>query len=209
MLFRSDADCDEDFARNFASELGIEVISRKIDVPAEAKVRKMGIEECARKMRYLEFDKIISGRNDIGCIAVAHNADDNVETVLLNILRGSGTRGAAGIPPVRDNIVRPLIKVTKSEIIEALELCEIPYVIDATNFDNDYKRNYVRNEISPKLSEISSNFATMIGRMSDNLRSDDEFIGRAAARKLRRWRRPHSGSPHRGTWGCARYSRSR
>lgn len=175
-----DADSDEDFSCKLCSELEVEFISRKIDVPTQAIKCKVGIEECARNIRYREFDNIIKGRKDIGCISVAHNADDNVETVLLNMLRGSGSRGASGIPPVRDNIVRPLIKVSKREIVDALQCFDIPYVTDITNFDNDYKRNYVRNEILPKFQEISSNYANMVGRMSDNLRSDDDFISLCA-----------------------------
>lgn len=171
-----DADMDEIFSKNLCCELGVDFLSKRIDVPTQAKLDKIGTEECARNMRYLEFDKIISGREDIDCIAVAHNADDNLETVLLNILRGSGSRGAAGIPPIRDNIVRPLIKVTKQEIVDALNSADIPYVTDITNFSNDYKRNFIRNEIAPKLAELSKNPALMVGRMSDNLRSDDDFI---------------------------------
>ena len=171
-----DADSDESFSRQLCHELGVEFLSIKSDIPKQALIDKMGIEECARKVRYFEFDNIISGREDINCIAVAHNADDNVETVLLNMLRGSGSKGMSGIPPVRDNIIRPLIKLRKSEIVDALDSFGIPYVTDQSNFSNEYKRNFIRNEISPKLSEISQNPALMIGRMSDNLRSDDEFI---------------------------------
>ena len=171
-----EADRDEEFSKHLCEELGVEFLSIKIDVPRQAEIDKIGLEECARKMRYQQFENIISSRSDIDCIAVAHNSDDNVETVLLNMLRGCGSRGAAGIPPVRNNVIRPLIKVSKSEIVEVLEFCGIQYVTDSTNFNNDYKRNFVRNEISPKLLEIAENPALMIGRMSDNLRSDDEFI---------------------------------
>lgn len=176
----NDADMDEEFSKKLCKELDVEFLSVKIDVPRQATFEKIGLEECARKMRYQQFENIISGRKDITCIAVAHNSDDNVETVLLNMMRGCGTKGAAGIPPTRSNIIRPLIKISKSDIVNVLESFGIPYVTDMTNFSNDYKRNFIRNEISPKLSEVSQNYALMIGRMSDNLRSDDDFINSCA-----------------------------
>ncbi|MBO5102130.1 MAG: tRNA lysidine(34) synthetase TilS, partial [Clostridia bacterium] len=86
------ADRDEAFAKRMCASLGVEFISEKIDVPSIAKENGLGIEECARNVRYQEFQNIIQGRNDIGSISVAHNADDNLETVIFNIFRGTGLR---------------------------------------------------------------------------------------------------------------------
>jgi len=171
-----EAERDEKFSSDFCSSSGVEFISEKINVPEIALARKEGLEECARSLRYSKFAEILSGRNDISCISVAHNADDNMETVLMNILRGAGARGAAGIRPVRDNIIRPLLPVSKREITELLTEFEIPFVTDSTNLVNDYRRNFIRNEIAPLLRSISPSAEDMFLRFSENLRGDDEFL---------------------------------
>ena len=171
-----DADADESFCNELCSALGVEFISRKIDVPTMASEQGIGVEECARNARYMEFANIISGRNDIKTIAVAHNADDNLETVIFNIFRGSGTRGAAGIPPVRENIVRPLIYLEKKEITKALNSFEIEFVTDKTNSEIEYRRNYIRHKIIPEIKNICDDPAAMATRLSKNLRLDDEYI---------------------------------
>ncbi len=171
-----EADSDEAFSKELAEGLGVEFISVKYDVPTLARESGTGIEEAARNARYSAFSEIISGRNDINTIAVAHNSDDNAETVILNIMRGSGSRGAAGIRPVRDNIIRPLIRVSKAEIVEVLESGGVPFITDSTNLLSEYKRNYIRHEIMPKLLSISDSPLKMMQRLSENLRSDDDFI---------------------------------
>ena len=175
-----EADRDESFAKEFCNDLNVELISRGIEVPSIAEKTKTGLEECARKCRYLEFLRIIQGRTDISTICVAHNADDNLETVILNMLRGCGTKGMAGIPPVRDNIVRPLLYVTKRDIVSALSEFDIPFVVDSTNLMNDYKRNYIRNNVLPVLRELSPAPEAMASRASRNLRTDDDFISSVA-----------------------------
>ena len=175
-----EADFDESFCKRLCDSLGVELIVKKIDVPKIAKERNIGLEEAARDVRYSCFKEIIRGRNDISAIAVAHNMSDNAETTLFNILRGSGARGGAGIPPVRDNIIRPLIGVEKSDIISTLDNSKISYVTDSTNFSNDYSRNYIRNEIVPRLNALTSEPEKMILRFSSNLRADEEFINSVA-----------------------------
>jgi tRNA(Ile)-lysidine synthase len=171
-----EADSDEDFCHNLCDSLNVDYISKKIDVPQVAYDLGLGLEEAAREVRYLNFQHIILGREDLSTVAVAHNMSDNAETVLFHILRGSGSRGASGIRPVRDNIVRPLIDVSKSEILFALDQSNIPYVTDSTNLSGEYSRNYIRNEILPSLSKISSNPERMLARFADNMRFDDDFI---------------------------------
>jgi len=176
----SEADRDEEFSREISSKLGVEFISKRINVPSIAKSLGKGLEECARDERYSCFRRIISGRNDIFCISTAHNSDDNAETVMLNILRGAGTRGASGIPPVRDNIIRPLIYLKKSEIVSFLNGACIPFVTDSTNLSIEYKRNYIRNVILKELREISDSPEDMFMRFSKNLRCDDDYINSEA-----------------------------
>ncbi len=184
MIRGDEADRDEAFSKALAEALHVEFVSKKIDVPTLARERSLGIEECAREARYSYFADIISGRNDIAFIATAHNADDNLETVLLNILRGAGTRGGAGIPPVRDNIIRPMIYLSKKHITKALDEFGIGFVTDSTNLCSDYNRNFVRNEITPLLSEITEEPEQMFVRFSSNLRLDDNFISSEAQKFL-------------------------
>lgn len=176
-LIRGDeADRDERFAKEFAERLDVEFLSVKIDVPALADELKIGLEEAARNARYSAFDSILQGRNDISSIATAHNSTDNLETVLMNMMRGAGTRGLSGIRPVRDNVIRPLIRIPKKDITELLLRHGVPFVVDSTNLSVDYRRNYIRNEIIPKLSAISSSAENSAMRLSENLRCDDDFI---------------------------------
>ena len=172
---------DEEFSRELSKCLGVEFLACRVDVPTLAKERGIGIEECARDVRYSEFSRIISERDDVSSIAVAHNATDNSETVIMNILRGAGSRGAAGIKPVRDNIFRPLIKLEKSRITEALDFTGVPYVTDSTNRSVEYNRNYIRHTVLPALGRLAPSVDSMLSRLSDNLRSDDDYIFSVAA----------------------------
>ena len=177
-----EADRDEAFSKELCSSLGVEFYSVKRDVPAEAKKLSRGIEETARIIRYSAFDEILCSRNDISAIAVAHNATDNLETVIFNMMRGSGSRGASGISPVRDNVIRPLIYSPKKNITEALSEAKIPYVTDSTNAETDYKRNYIRLEILPKLTTLTEDPEALVTRLSAHLRADNEYIeGEATA----------------------------
>lgn len=171
-----EADRDERFAKGLAAELGVEFICISVDVPAIARDISLGLEETARNVRYSEFEKIISSRNDISTIAVAHNATDNLETVIFNIMRGAGTRGAAGIPPIRDNVIRPLINVSKPDICNLLSEGGIEYVTDSTNLSTDYTRNFLRHNVIESLREVFVSPEASASRLSRNLRRDDEYL---------------------------------
>ena len=172
---------DELFSGELCESLGIEFIARRADVPAIAKNEGKSLEETARNVRYSIFREIISGRDDISTVAVAHNSDDNFETVLMNMMRGAGVRGVAGISPVRDDIVRPLIYVPKSDIIGALDAAEIKFVTDSTNESDDYTRNYIRHNIIPRFLTAFPSAFSAVERMSKNLREDDECLNSIAA----------------------------
>ena len=177
---------DEDFSISFAQSLGVEALSFTVDIPAISQQRGIGLEEAARNARYSIFNDIISSRDDISVISVAHNATDNAETVIMNILRGSGISGAAGIKPVRDNIVRPLIKLSKRDITSLLDESGIPYVTDSTNASTDYSRNYVRNEILPLFTRLANDPEASFTKLSDNLRQDLDFLNSCAAEFIRK-----------------------
>lgn len=176
----AEADADEEFCKRLCDSLGIELICRGYDVPSLARSSGQSLEEAARQVRYIAFEHIIQGRDDIGCVATAHNLSDNAETVIFNVLRGSGARGASGIRPVRDNIIRPLIRVSKDEIVKATSEFGLPFVVDSTNLSDEYTRNYIRHSVIPGLKRISSDPEKMLCRFADNMRSDDDFISRVA-----------------------------
>lgn len=175
-----EANGDEQFSCQFAKSLDIDFESVLIDVPRIKNELGIGLEEAARNVRYSIFNDLISSRTDISTIAVAHNATDNAETVLLNMLRGSGLGGMCGIKPVRDNIIRPLIRIAKRDIVSLLDKSGIPYVTDSTNSSSDYSRNYVRNEILPLFNRLATNPEASITRLTENLRSDLNYLNEQA-----------------------------
>ncbi|WP_242848516.1 tRNA lysidine(34) synthetase TilS [Intestinimonas butyriciproducens] len=157
------------------------------DVSGEAKRLGLGLEETARRMRYAFLEEAARA---VGAdrIATAHTADDNAETVLLHLIRGSGLQGLTGIRPRHGRLVRPLLTTTRREIEDYLELYHIPHVEDSTNQDDAYTRNQVRHQVIPLLDEINPWF---VPRMADTiryLRSDNDYLSAQAAAVARRAR---------------------
>ncbi len=175
MIRGKDADNDEEFCRALCEELNVNFLSYKIDIPKLSIEEHRGIEETAREYRYKVFNEKLT---ELGysTIAVAHNATDNLETIILNMMRGTGITGLAGIPAVRDNIIRPLMYLSKDEITDLLDTTNTKYVVDKTNLSIDYKRNYIRHKIIPLLNEISTNPVEMGTRISLNLRCDIDYF---------------------------------
>ncbi len=176
-LIRGDeAQRDEDFSSELCKALGVDFIAVKIDVPTLSKESGKSIEEAARLARYNAFEDIIKGRSDISTIAVAHNADDNLETVIINMMRGAGTLGMSGINPIRDKIIRPLIYIRKSEIESALFSEKREFVTDSTNEEDKYTRNYIRHNILPKLYSAFPAAHIAALKMCENLREDNACL---------------------------------
>lgn len=175
-----EADSDESFSREYAKALGIEFISKKVDATSYATCNHQSLEEAARNLRYSVFAEIIQGRTDVSTIAVAHNANDNFETVIFNMMRGAGLKGISGITPIRGNIIRPILSVTKSEILSLLSNAGIKFAVDSTNFSLEYSRNYIRHKIIPTFSKLSSEPENMLTKLSETLRQDNDFIENAA-----------------------------
>ena len=166
---------DERFVRDFCAHRGIEYTSEHADVPSEAKRRGLGTEECARLLRY-EF--LESAADAMGCslIATAHNADDNAETVIFNLARGTGAAGLRGIPRRRGRLIRPLIGVSRKEIEAYLAENGIDHMEDSTNASDDYCRNIIRHSIMPVLSKINSAAVANIGTAGGLIAADDECL---------------------------------
>ncbi len=173
-----EADRDADFCRTLCEAQGIRFTLCHADVPGEAAKTHAGIEETARRLRYAALRAALADTHDLSVIATAHNATDNAETVLLNLMRGGGVRALSGILPVRGDLVRPLLTLTKDEILGAVAEAGLFYVSDSTNADTAYARNYVRHEILPRLGRLTPSPEEAIGRMCRNLQSDAACLDR-------------------------------
>ncbi len=165
---RHDVDNDIKIVTNFAKENGVKLYVKKIDVKKYAKDNKKSVELAARELRYEMINKTLM---EIGYnkIATGHNLDDNVETLVFRLIRGTSIKGLKGIPIKRGNIIRPILHFEKTEIIKFLDEKEVEYVIDYTNFENDYTRNYIRNEIFPMFFNVNSNFKLKINELIEEL----------------------------------------
>lgn len=173
---------DEAFARSLCEELGVEFISESVDVPKLAVNEGMSEEEAGRKVRYAVFARCAG---DCGKIAVAHHMDDQAETVLMNLFRGSGLKGMSGIAPVRDNIIRPLLCVSRQEIEGYLRELGQEYVTDSTNCENVYTRNRVRNELMPYIKDnVNSEAVRHLVEAAHQAREAQEYIDKCAEELL-------------------------
>ncbi len=146
------ASADENFCKELTKKLGVRFYSIKRNVKAFAKKLKVSTEEAGRLIRYEEFESL-SAKESFTKIATAHIADDNAETVLLNLIKGTGLNGISGIPYSRGKIIRPLLVLTKEEIVQYLKFYKINYRTDLTNLQSDYERNFLRNEVVPLIKK--------------------------------------------------------
>lgn len=166
-----EADRDEAFVRKLCHDLGIELRCTDFDVEAYQKSHGVSTEMACRELRYEWFER---QRAALGCsaIAVAHHRDDNIETFFLNLVRGSGITGLAGIKPCNGKIVRPLLGSSRDEIINYLETLGQDHVTDSTNLENDYARNKIRNVLLPEISRLFPSAMAGIELTLDNLQGD-------------------------------------
>lgn len=176
----AEAERDEQFCRSLCESRGIEFIRRESDIPALAAGSGRGIEETARDARYTAFEEAAS---ELGFdrIATAHNADDNLETVLFNLARGTAAAGLAGIPPVRGRIIRPLLYCEKAELVEYCRENGLDFVFDSSNDDTAYTRNYIRQQIIPRLERINPAVRRNASRMCRALREDNKTLAMLAS----------------------------
>ena len=172
---------DAMFVKKICKELDIRLFAEKIDAAKWCRLKKFSFQEGARKIR-IEKLLEISGKNNIEKIATGHNADDNVETFFMNLLRGAGTRGLSGIKPVAGKFIRPLIEIPREDIISYLNKKKISYCVDRTNVENIYFRNKIRNVLMPFTSKyFGRSFKKNISRLSGILRDEDDFLKQYAA----------------------------
>ncbi len=168
---RSEAASDCAFVANYCKSLGVECKIFNVDVPSYSSEQKLSVETAARILRYEVFDGL-----DCDCIYLAHNADDNAETVLMHIFRGSGAKGACGMRYVQGKYVRPLLDWTRAEIEQYARLHNVPHVEDATNADTRYTRNFIRHKVMPLLEEFYPSVKQNILRFAQNIAQDDSIL---------------------------------
>jgi tRNA(Ile)-lysidine synthase len=185
----NESDRDEAFVRELCAGLGVPLTVRSVDVRALQKKHR-SLEETARNVRY-EFFAEISRESPGVTLATAHTASDNAETVLLNLIRGTGLKGLCGIPPVRGNIVRPLILCERSEVEAYCESHGLRYVTDSANSSEEFTRNKIRLNIMPLIKEINPSFS--VTQMCEILREDSDYLeSRACCRDYSESRIPYS-----------------
>lgn len=186
-----EADRDEEFCRHVATSYGIPLFVLRADVPALAKERGQSVETAARNVRYDYFSSLMQ-EHGIPLLAMAHNADDNLETVLFDLMRGCGLDGLCGIPPVRPvlggTLVRPLLTVTREHIMAYCQEHTLTFVTDSTNTDTQYTRNRIRAELLPALRAMEPSIAARMTRTCTALRADAEHL-RTEAEALLAWHR--------------------
>ena len=168
---RSEAAADCQFVSSYCKAIDVECRVVSIDVPTYCDVHKVSIETGARILRYEVLDGL-----DADVVCLAHNADDNAETVLMHVLRGSGARGASGIRRRNGKYLRPLLDMTRADIEQYALEHGVPHVNDSTNDETKYTRNYIRHNVMPQLKALNGSTVSNILRFADNISSDDEFI---------------------------------
>ena len=177
-MIRKEAIEDEKYVREFCEKRKIEFYSKSIDVQKMANNNKIGTEEAGRKARYEFFDEILKKTNS-NKIAIAHNKNDSVETVIMHILRGSGISGLKGIEPRREKYIRPLIDCERKEIEKYCNENDLKPKIDKTNFENVYTRNKIRNVVIPYIkNEFNENIIETISRLSKLVSEEEDYMER-------------------------------
>ena len=176
-MIREEATADEQYVENYCKKYAIPFFAKRVDVKKIAENNKQGTEEAGRKVRYDFFEEIFQKENATK-IAIAHNKNDKIETIIMNVFRGSGISGLRGIEPIRDNkFIRPLIETERKDIERYCEENGLNPRIDKTNFINDVTRNKIRNIVIPYIkNEFNPNFINTLDRLSNVITEEDEYM---------------------------------
>ena len=169
------------FCKEFCDRLEIPLKVYEFDVEKLARENKTGVEEFARNLRYKCFNENVTD----GKIATAHNLDDVAETMILNITRGASVNGLCSIPAKRDNIIRPLINVSREEIENYLSGISQRFVTDSTNLTDEYTRNKIRHNVIPVLKEINPAFLQSVKRLKNIAEIQSDYFDKKAAKLLK------------------------
>lgn len=173
---RKEADADMALVAEGCRKLNIPLETARVDISRLAAEEKRSLEEMGRISRYRFFEEVRQRFNAI-CIATAHHQEDAAESVLLHLLRGSGTRGMRGILPINGRVVRPLLSVGKQEILDYLEQHQIAFAVDQSNASNTYTRNRIRNHLMPILArDYNPQIVSSLNQLSDIIKDEYELL---------------------------------
>ncbi|EES92016.1 MULTISPECIES: tRNA lysidine(34) synthetase TilS [Clostridium] len=183
-----EADKDEEYVRKFCENLNIQCFVKKEDVHKISKDRGISCEMAGREVRYDFFSEVLNNVR-ANKIAVAHNANDQAETILMRMLRGTGLEGLIGIRAVRDNIfVRPIIDITRDEIEDYCYVNNLNPRIDKTNLENIYTRNKIRLELIPYIQKnFNSDVIEVLNRFSDTVKIDNDYLNKVSLEKYNKY----------------------
>ena len=168
-----ESDDDEKFVQNLGKQYGIPVFSKSFNTSDFAEKENCSLQEAARKLRYQWFEALCA-KNDFDRIAIAHHADDQVETFFINLLRSSGLKGLKGMPVKRDKIIRPLLFASRNNIIAYANAHQIQFREDSSNTSDKYLRNAIRHYLIPKLEDLKENAANFILKSMSHLQDDNQ-----------------------------------
>ncbi len=183
-----EAERDLRFSREMSAALSVPFHAVHLDVPTYAEKHGLGLEEAARLLRYRALEETLQdwlsaekAAPETGRIAVAHHQEDQAETVLHNLIRGTGLRGLGGMQPRQERLIRPLLAVTREEILGELSAAGLSYVTDSSNGELCYTRNRLRQRVLPELRELNSRAAEHISAAAELLREADALLREQAA----------------------------
>jgi tRNA(Ile)-lysidine synthase len=188
-MFREESSVEADFVEKFARDKGIEFFRKSENLPELIKAKNISAEAAARKVRFNFFSEIMNKYN-YDLLALAHHRDDQAETVLLNLFRGSGLKGLSGIQPEvkvdKLKIIHPMLCFSKEEILAYCQKVNLKPRFDSSNEENIYSRNVIRNKIFPIVeNKINENARKVIARSSNIIAAEDQFIGQLALKKYK------------------------
>ena len=189
-----DAVEDEQFCRNYCSDTNVEFTSVKKNVRSFALKQGISLEEAGRILRYKEYNRILK-QNKLDKIATAHNSNDNTETVLLNLIKGTGLDGISGIPVIRENIIRPVLCFSKEEILAYLNKNNLLYRTDKSNEESGFERNFLRNRVIPLLKEkINPSIDSAVLISSENFRNIRDYVLTKETESFRKTKKDPKGN---------------
>ena len=175
-MIRAEADEEEQFVKEFCKKINVKFYSKRIEVEKYANNNKIGLEEAGRKIRYEFFEEILQ-KDNANKIAVAHNKNDKVETIIMHLLRGSGVSGLQGIQAKTNKIIRPIIEIERKDIEKYCEDQKLDPRIDKSNFDNTYTRNKIRNVVIPYIKdEFNPNIIEAMTRLSEVITEENVYL---------------------------------
>ncbi|PBQ34338.1 tRNA lysidine(34) synthetase TilS [Sphingobacteriaceae bacterium] len=170
-----DSDTDENFCKALSKKLGVKLYTKHFDTQAYCIANKATIQVAARNLRYQWFNELLK-EHDYAYLLTAHNANDVVETIFINLLRGTGIKGIKGISEKAEQLIRPLLNFTKEEIESYAKKKEIQFRLDQSNLEDKYERNFLRLNVIPLLKKINPNLEETFTKNAGNFKEESEIV---------------------------------